>query len=310
MKLDLPKLLMLISRYSLRLFIIQLIGLNFVLANTSSSQNLDEIKVSLSLKKATITEVFEAIEGKTQFVFAYPESIKKSNEFFTAEYTDASLRKILEDLSAQGRIQFKRIRNTISVAHIEIAPQKIPPIITIISISGKVTDEENQPLPGVNVVVKGTSNGTVTDSDGMYNLSVPDDERDAILVFSFIGYRTIEELIGGRTNIDVALPPDVQTLGEVIVVGYGTQKKSDVTGAITTIDSKTFSEIPSANIGLALRSLGAGVDIRTNNGNPHPAARPQIRIRGSRSLAGGNDPLIVVDGIPYDGNLNDIAVET
>jgi TonB-linked SusC/RagA family outer membrane protein len=174
-------------------------------------------------------------------------------------------------------------------------------------ITGVITDEMKNPLPGVSIIVKGTTNGTSTDADGVYTLHVPD--NNAILIFSFIGYNTEEIPVEGKSTISLNLQPDIQTLSEVIVVGYGTQKKSDVTGAITSVNEKTFKDMPVSNIGLALRGLGAGIDIQRSGGNTHPAAAPTIRIRGDRSISAGNSPLMIVDGIPYDGNLNDISVE-
>src|SRR5687768_12710482 len=114
MKITLLKLLMVTSKFSLRLFIMQVICMNLVLANDTNSQNLDEIKVSLSVDRAPITQVLQEIERKTDFVFAYTESVQNTETFFTLEYNQMSLRKILEDISLQGRLQFKRINNTIS----------------------------------------------------------------------------------------------------------------------------------------------------------------------------------------------------
>src|SRR5688572_3568314 len=155
MKIVLLRLLMLISKYSLRLFIIQLICMNFVVAKTSHSQNLDEVKVSLSVEGATIAQVLQEIEKKTDFVFAYTESVQKIETSFTFEYQQASLRKILEDISLRGRLQFKRINNTISVIHFPRERILQQSIVTIFTVSGKVTDDQNLPLPGVNVVLKG-----------------------------------------------------------------------------------------------------------------------------------------------------------
>src|SRR5690606_25669426 len=178
-------------------------------------------------------------------------------------------------------------------------------------VSGKVTDETGQGLPGVNILVKGTSAGTTSDANGQYSLSAP---GDGVLVFSFIGYQTQEESIGGRTVIDVSLMPSIESLSEVVVVGYGVQKKSDVTGALVRMDEKALRDVPVANATQALQGRIAGVDIISTSSRPGGAAN--IRIRGSRSLPNpndpnnmnppNNDPLIVVNGIPFNGSINDI----
>src|SRR5687767_3266776 len=223
MKLDLPGLLMLISKYSLRLMIIQVICMNFVLAESVNSQNLDEIKMSITVKRVKLTRVLQEIEGKTDFVFAYTETIKTLDQAFDLTYEqNTSLRKILTDLSKQGRLQFKRINNTISVIRVEPEAPEEPSVVDIITVTGKVVDENNAGLPGVNVVLKGTSIGTSTDANGEYSLGIPDEEKNGILVFSFIGFVTVEEPIGSRSNINITITQDVTALNEVVVIGYQT----------------------------------------------------------------------------------------
>ncbi|MDJ1501031.1 TonB-dependent receptor [Xanthocytophaga agilis] len=170
------------------------------------------------------------------------------------------------------------------------------------SITGKVTDDKGGELPGVSVLIKGTNNGTVTNSEGRYTLSVSN--PDAVLVFSFIGYISEETSLNGRSTIDVQLLPDITSLTEVVVVGYGTQKKSDVTGAIVSVNEKTLREVPAANLSQALQGRAAGLQIQPTG--TRPGSVGQIRVRGERSLGGSNDPLLVVDGIPYDGSINDL----
>lgn len=169
-------------------------------------------------------------------------------------------------------------------------------------VKGKVTDETGAGMPGVNVIVKGTTSGTTTDSDGNYSIDVP--SNDAILLFSFIGYQTEEVTVGGRTTIDLPLKLSTETLSEVVVVGYGTAKKSDITGSLVRVTEESLREVPVANVSQALQGRAAGVEINSTSSRPGGGA--QIRVRGSRSLTGSNDPLIVVDGIPFNGDINDI----
>jgi TonB-linked SusC/RagA family outer membrane protein len=176
-------------------------------------------------------------------------------------------------------------------------------------ISGKVVDENGMSMPGVNVQIKNTTRGTVTDVEGNYKIAV-DDASSAILVFSIIGYVTEEVSVGTRDVINVTLLPDLKTLEEVVVVGYGTQRKRDVTGAVASVTEATLKEVPAPNLITQLKGRAAGVSIVSNGSTP--GSQGQIRIRGNRTLttsSGSSDgldgPLVVVDGIPF-GGLNDI----
>lgn len=171
------------------------------------------------------------------------------------------------------------------------------------TVTGKVIDlADNSPLPGVNVVVKNTTIGGVTDVDGNYKLSLPDDAE--VLVFSSVGYETEEIEIGNRAIINISLSPDIQSLQEIVVVGYGTQKKSDVTGAISSVSSKEIKELPVVSASEALQGKVAGLDVVSNGGRPGEGVT--VRIRGERSFRAGNNPLYVVDGIPMGGGINEI----
>jgi TonB-linked SusC/RagA family outer membrane protein len=169
-------------------------------------------------------------------------------------------------------------------------------------VKGTVKDDSGAGMPGVNIVIKNSTSGTSTAADGAYTISVPD--RQSTLVFSFIGYATQEQVVGDRTTLDVSLVPSFETLSEVVVVGYGTQKKSDVTGAIARVTEESIRDVPVANITQSLQGRAAGVEV--SNTSSRPGGNMQIRIRGSRSFSGSNDPLIVVDGIPFNGSINDL----
>lgn len=169
-------------------------------------------------------------------------------------------------------------------------------------ISGTVTDETGEPMPGVNVVLKGTTAGVVTDINGRYSITVPD--RDAVLIFSFMGYLTQEITVGDQRVITVTLPEDAKELEEVVVVGYGVQKKSDVTGALVQVSEKTIKERPVQNALQAMQGKAAGVQITLNN---RPGELGEVRVRGNRSINAANDPLYVIDGIPMiAGSMSDI----
>ena len=298
MKIVLLRLFMVLSKYTLRLIIIQVMCMNFVIAKTSLSQNLEDVKISLSLEQASITQVLAEIEKKTDFVFAYAESVRRIETSFTLSYDNASLRAVLEEISARGRLQFKRINNTISVVHFPKTQSKEPAIVTLLTITGVVSDEQNLPLPGVNVVLKGTTMGTATNADGMYSLSLPDDETDGTLVFSFIGYTTVEEPINGRTTINILLQQDVTSLEEVVVIGYQTVEKKDLTGAVSLVDPEASREVTATSLAESIQGLAPGVTVR-NGGAPGQMAR--IEIRGAASFT-NTDPLYVIDGMIADAN--------
>ncbi|HEY5747753.1 MAG TPA: TonB-dependent receptor [Chryseolinea sp.] len=170
-----------------------------------------------------------------------------------------------------------------------------------IVVQGTITDENSSPIPGANVLVKGTTKGTTTDADGKFSISVPDE--NAVLVVSFIGYTSEEVPVGSRTTIDVKLTPDIQQLSEVVVVGYGTQKRSSVTGAVATVGSKEVSALPVVSVESAIQGRVPGVQV-TSNGSP--GTTPTVRIRGIGSITGASQPLYVIDGFPAAGNLNNI----
>lgn len=177
-----------------------------------------------------------------------------------------------------------------------------------ITVKGKVTGEDASGLPGVTIRIKGTSQGTVTDLDGNYTIAVPDE--GATLVYSFVGYVTQSVAVKNQTTVNVSLAPDVEALDEVVVVGYGSMKKSDVTGSIAQVSEEKLKAIPIQNALQGIQGRAAGVDISSN---ARPGEIGAIRIRGNRSISGDNNPLYVVDGVPLQSgglesfNPNDIA---
>lgn len=166
-------------------------------------------------------------------------------------------------------------------------------------ISGSVRDENNQPLPGASVVEKGTTNGTTTDANGRYTLNVGND--NAVIVFSFIGYTSQEVQVAGRTVIEVSLSPGMQSLDEVVVIGYGTQRKEDLTGSISLLSTEELDAYPAFNVSQAFKGRAPGVNVTQNSGRP--GGDISVRIRGDNSIMGSNEPLYVVDGFPVTGGI-------
>ncbi len=162
-----------------------------------------------------------------------------------------------------------------------------------ITVQGKVADETGTEIPGANVVVKGTTSGTVTDANGAFTLTVP--SQDAVLIVSYLGYQAQEIRVGSQTNFSVALAEDVTALEELVVVGYGSQKKSDLTGAISSIPTDEIASFPIARVDQAIQGRTPGVYVLNTDGAP--GGNTMIRIRGNNSINGGNEPLVVIDGL-------------
>lgn len=181
------------------------------------------------------------------------------------------------------------------------------PSATAFEVTGKVTGDNGEELPGVSILLKGTNTGATTDVNGHFKLSIP--EGSGTLVFSYVGYLTQEIQVGNRSVIDVKLEADTKALEEVVVVGYGTMKKSDVTGAIASVKAKDITAIPTTNALRSLQGKVSGIDITQSSGQP--GSNVNIVLRGNRSLKADNGPLVLVDGIPYgsfvDINPTDIA---
>lgn len=168
-----------------------------------------------------------------------------------------------------------------------------------LNVRGVVTDATGEPLPGVNVVLKGTYRGVVTDINGSYQLDVPG--NDVVLVFSFIGYTSVEELVGTRREINVTLQEDQKRIDEILVIGYGTVSRKDVTTAVSSVSVEDLTERPIVSAAQAIQGKAAGVNVYRPNGSP--GAGMVVRVRGTTSFNGSNEPLYVVDGVPVD-NIN------
>jgi TonB-linked SusC/RagA family outer membrane protein len=171
-------------------------------------------------------------------------------------------------------------------------------------ITGKVTDEKGTPLPGVTIVVKGTTTGVVSASDGTYSISIP--KGNDVLTFSYIGYKNTEITVGSKTMVDAVLTEDVKSIDEVVVIGYGTQKKSHLTGSVATLKNERLDEIPVSGVSQALQGKLAGVTVQQLD--PMAGEAAVIRVRGMGSISAAADPLIVVDGFPIPDGLSSISM--
>ncbi len=278
---------------TMKLFII--ISMLAVLNVTASVYSQNK-KLSIQVENVQLRDLFREIENNSEYAFFFNDQYSQLDKRVSLVTNDEKLENILEKLLNNTSLDYKILENDFVVIVPKESYQQGP-------ITGRIVDSDGNPLPGVNVIEKGTTNGTVTDIDGNYSITVA--SENSILVFSSVGYVTEEVTVGTQATINLSLIENIEKLQEVVVVGYGTMKKSDVTGAIVSVNEKALSEVPSPNIQQALQGRAAGLEIQRIG--TAPGAGAQIRVRGERSITGSNDPLIILDGIPYEGgSLNDI----
>nr|WP_188412347.1 TonB-dependent receptor [Pedobacter mendelii] len=256
-------------------------------------------KVTIDVKNAPVREVLNQLTKQTGYNFICDATVMSSAAPVTIKLRDAALNKVLDACFKEQPVELiygddativikKKIRTEI------IIPQQV-------SISGVVSDTKGSTMPGVSILVKGTKTGTTTDANGAYAIKAP--ANNNILVFSSVGYVSQEVSIAGRTVINVMLAEVQQSLGDVVVVGYGSQSRSTVTASITKVEGKNIGNQPVGTPGEALAGLAAGVQVQSDQGGK-PGAAPTIRIRGVSSLSSSNEPLYVVDGYPLETGAN------
>ena len=261
--------------------------------------------INLKMENVTIKDVLRGIEEKSDFYFLYNNDLINVNRTVSIEAKNEKVQDVLSQLFADKSINFlvkdRQIVLSPSLAGNEnnSGQQKLK------SVTGKVLDSTGGSLPGVSVVLKGTTNGTITDMDGKYTLSnIPE---NGALQFSFVGMKTQEIAAEGKTSINVTLADESIGIEEVVAVGYGVQKKSDVTGALVRVGADEIKARPVTNAVQAIQGRAAGVDITSNE---RPGTVGDITIRGVRSLTASNSPLYVVDGIPMVTNTVDAGGNT
>lgn len=283
------------SRLLFFALILQTFTAAMLLANEGSaqpnemSQELKKVSVQVDVQNASVEQLFKLIEQKTAFKFFYDKRALDAGARLTLSKT-LSLYDLLSFITERANLQFKQVNKNINVKPIKTTST------ADITVQGKVVSSDDQiGLPGVTVVVKGSNTGTITDADGNYSIQVPE---DATLVFSFVGYAQMEVPVGGRTVIDVALVPDITSLDEVVVIGYGTALRKDVIGAIDQVKGDAIQNRPVTNLTQALQGTSSNLIIQQKSMNPNDN-QININIRGITSI-NNNDPLIVIDGMIMD----------
>ena len=253
--------------------------------------------ISLTMNTGSFGEIINAIEEQSEFKIFYKNEQINLDRKVSLESKKASVSKILADALYGTEIGYTMMDKVIV-----LAPLSNNRIKQQQTIKGKVTASDGSSLPGVNVVEKGTQNGTVTDLNGNYSITLINPE--SVLVFSYVGYLSEEIEIAGQEVVDMMMIEDIQRLDEVVVIGYGTVKKSDVTGSLSSVTAEQLMALPVQNVNQALQGRAAGVDVYNTGFTPGSA--PKIRIRGNRSIRAGNDPLYILDGIPVEGGIDEV----
>lgn len=269
----------------------------------------------------SLKNVLDGLEVKYNVHFMYKSNLAKLQLSRVDNNKNATLEDELKGITAPNKLRYKKMGDSFYIVYSQDdEPADLPPagrehgpsqLETVMSatsvtapvavpVKGVVTDDKGQPLPGVTVLVKGTTNGTSTGVDGSWSLQVPNE--NAVLEFSFIGYTKQEVAVAGRSTIMIKLTPDVTAMSEVVVVAYGTQKKVNVTGAIAAVDGKDVNWKPVGQVSAALQGVASGVTVTTSSGQPG-VDQGTVRIRGIGTL-NSNDPLVLVDGVQM--NMNDV----
>jgi len=249
-------------------------------------------RVTLNLESTDLKKVLSEIQKKSSYRFLYSQALINHKKV-DVHVTDAEVTSVLNTIFNGMGIGYQVLDNKLIVLKASVNGEKIE--VKDIRISGKVTGQNGDPLSGVSVTVKGTSIGTATDTQGNYTLSAPD--ASTTLVFSYVGYESQEVAIGGRTTINISMTAARNSLDEIVVIGYGTAAKRDLTGSIVKISGEEVADRPNTNPVASLQGKVAGLSV-VNSGTPGVA--PDIRIRGTNSLGGDIHPLYVVDGIFND----------
>ncbi len=251
-------------------------------------------KIDMSMKNATFKEIIEFIEEETEFYFMlkYDQDILKKR--MDAEFKNANIREVLDELLGESGYSYKLIDRYIAISPIANVDNNLQQN----TITGKVTDGSDQALPGVTVLVKGTTNGTVTNAEGEYSIGAV--EIGSTIVFSFVGMITQEVIVGTQTTINVVMVFDAIGIEEVVAVGYGTFKKSDLTGSVASLKNDDFNQGAISSVDEAMQGRIPGVLVTQTSAEPGGGL--SIRIRGASSINAGNEPLYVIDGMPMDNS--------
>lgn len=308
MKKRLLRTVYMLSFYTSLGFFLQICLLNLLIAHPNHAQDVlsvKEVYVNVNIQDAKIEEVFTILESKTNFRFSYDRRHLDNRWRLTLRGTKKSMEEILLQISKETSLRFRQFNNDIDVNKSPDRTNAEPAIdiqIQLRTVTGTVVDENSEPLPGVNIMIKGTMTGTVTDIEGRYSIDIPSEQ--SVLVFSSVGYVPEEVTVGNLAVIDMTMVPDIKALDEIVVIGYGAVKKEDLTGSVGSVGAEVIASTTITDATGALQGRVAGVNIEKNVGRPGSGF--DITVRGLSSINNSNDPLFVIDGIPTTSGLTDL----
>ncbi|MCK9206963.1 MAG: TonB-dependent receptor plug domain-containing protein, partial [Salinivirgaceae bacterium] len=276
-------------------FLLMFVSVFQVIALTVYSQNE---KISIHFENKSVRTVLESIELQSSYRFFYNESLIDVNRKVTINAIDTPIADVLKELFLGTDVDTELKGNLIILSN-----QDMSGLVneqTLKSIKGVITDKKGMPIPGVSIMVKGTSKGTITDLDGNYSLTGV--STTDVLIYSYIGMVSKEIQVGDQETINLVMEDDLVGLEEVVVIGYGSIQKKDLTGSIVSIKTDDLGSQPVTSVGEAIQGRAAGVHVISSG---EPGSNITFRIRGTGTI-NNNDPLIVVDGIPLNGGINQV----
>lgn len=273
-------------------------------------------KVTLSLKNASLEQVFNQVKLQTGFSFIWDESTLKGTHPVDINVKNAAVPEVMEHCLKDQLLAYQIIGKLIVIKQKEIAETSRPadnPVLAVpppVEVRGRVVNQQGEPLSNVSVLIAGTKIGAVTNIDGYFTINAPDN-KNVVLEVSSVGYQTKKVSIGKQTNINITLEVDVAGLSDIVVVGYGTQKKANLTGAVASISGEMLENKPLPNVGEVLRGVSPNLNINLGAYGAEPGAALGFNIRGMGSISGNSAPLILVDGVEMDiNNLDPGTIES
>jgi TonB-linked SusC/RagA family outer membrane protein len=284
------------SYLNLKSFIFLVLALLTIESGFSKTNSLKKSKIENKIEKATLVSIFSKLSAQTDYKFSYGQAIIADNTTYTVNYTNESVALILSDLSKKANFNYN-INGKLVLIQKSAAPKAVSvKAADKIRVKGKIVDENKLPIPGATVIESGTSNSTVTDFDGVFELSVGEGKNIEV---SYVGYTT-KVLAAQAGFMTVQLEPSTAELSEVLVMGYGKQAKKDVTGAVTQLEAGNFKQGVNVSVDNLLQGKVAGVRVVNTSGEP--GAGVNVTIRGVGSIRSGSTPLFVVDGMPLSND--------
>ncbi|HLT33415.1 MAG TPA: TonB-dependent receptor plug domain-containing protein, partial [Aquaticitalea sp.] len=276
----------------MRVFLIVItIGLGSVFGNSSHAQT----KIDINVRNVSLEELFKEIQSKSEFIFFYKDNVLHHS--VSLKFKNATLKTILDKAFENTGLTYIIDNRQVVIKETQPSGENngnVKHPSQDKSIKGTIVDEQGAPLVGATVIIKGTSIGVTTDFDGNFELKVPMDTTT--LVVSYLGFVTQEIDIVGKTTLDIKMLADNLALSEVVVIGYGTERKALLTGAVTAIKSEQVDDLPVSGVDGILQGQAAGVQVSQNSGTP--GGEMSVRIRGLSSISGSSQPLYIIDGIP------------